>query len=52
MFLGMIVCADLQLAAELGKALLERNRELEAQLQQQQQAFQDQGLELQVRTTV
>nr|KAG5710383.1 hypothetical protein BaRGS_022201 [Batillaria attramentaria] len=37
---------DLQLAAELGKALLERNRELEAQLQQQQQAFQEQTMEL------
>ncbi|KAK7111920.1 hypothetical protein V1264_011469 [Littorina saxatilis] len=38
---------DLQLAAELGKALLERNRELEAQLQQQQQSYQEQTMELQ-----
>ncbi|XP_076458912.1 cerebellar degeneration-related protein 2-like isoform X2 [Babylonia areolata] len=38
---------DLQLAAELGKALLERNRELEAQLQQQQQLYQEQSMELQ-----
>ncbi|KAL8569546.1 hypothetical protein ACOMHN_002092 [Nucella lapillus] len=38
---------DLQLAAELGKALLERNRELETQLQSQQQLYQEQSMELQ-----
>ncbi|XP_025093049.1 cerebellar degeneration-related protein 2-like isoform X2 [Pomacea canaliculata] len=38
---------DLQLAAELGKALLERNRDLELQLQQLQQLHQEQNMELQ-----
>ncbi|OWF55979.1 cerebellar degeneration-related protein 2-like [Mizuhopecten yessoensis] len=37
--------SDLQLAAELGKALLERNRELETHILQIQQASQDQHLE-------
>lgn len=38
--------SDLQLAAELGKALLERNRELEGQLFQSQQVNEDQQLEI------
>ncbi|CAG5117928.1 unnamed protein product [Candidula unifasciata] len=38
---------NLQLAAELGKALLEKNRELESQLNQLQIVNQDQGLEIQ-----
>ncbi|XP_059171968.1 cerebellar degeneration-related protein 2-like isoform X2 [Physella acuta] len=38
---------DLQLAAELGKALLEKNRELESQLVQVQAQNQDQTLEIQ-----
>ncbi|XP_045212676.1 cerebellar degeneration-related protein 2-like [Mercenaria mercenaria] len=37
---------DLQLAAELGKALLERNRDLEGQLFQTQQVTEDQQLEI------
>lgn len=37
---------DLQLAAELGKALLERNRDLEEKLFQAQQATEDQQLEI------
>lgn len=37
---------DLQLAAELGKALLERNRDLEAQLFQSAQINEDQQLEI------
>ncbi|XP_076439990.1 cerebellar degeneration-related protein 2-like isoform X2 [Babylonia areolata] len=38
---------DLELAAELGKALLERNRELEAQLHHQQHLYHEQTLKLQ-----
>ncbi|KAL8597457.1 hypothetical protein ACOMHN_050955 [Nucella lapillus] len=38
---------DLELAAELGKALLERNRELETQLHHQQQVYHEQTLKLQ-----
>ncbi|CAL1528657.1 unnamed protein product [Lymnaea stagnalis] len=38
---------NLQLAAELGKALLEKNRELESQVGQLQTLSQDQGLEIQ-----
>lgn len=38
--------SDLQLAAELGKALLEQNRELEGQLYQSHQDIEDQQLEI------
>lgn len=40
--------ADLQLAAELGKTLLERNRELEGSLKQQQAVIDDQRQEIEV----
>jgi len=43
-----LCCSDLQLAAELGKALLERNRDLEAQLYQAQQIIEEQQLEIDV----
>jgi len=43
-----LYCLDLQLAAELGKALLERNRDLEAQLYQAQQIIEEQQLEIDV----
>ena len=46
-FLSLII-ADLQLAAELGKALLERNRDLESQLIHAQQIDADQQLEIEV----
>ncbi|GAB6030781.1 hypothetical protein CHUAL_007629 [Chamberlinius hualienensis] len=39
---------DLQLAAELGKTLLERNKELEFTLRQQQAIVDDQALEIEV----
>jgi len=42
-------CADLQLAAELGKALLERNVDLEAQLHNLQQTSSEQESEITVR---
>lgn len=38
--------SDLQLAAELGKTLLERNKELEGNLKQQQQVIEDKTLEI------
>lgn len=38
--------SDLQLAAELGKTLLERNRELESQLRQHQNVVEDQAQEI------
>ena len=41
--------ADLQLAAELGKTLLERNKELEASLKHQQAIIDDQAQEIEVR---
>ncbi|KAK3102713.1 hypothetical protein FSP39_013361 [Pinctada imbricata] len=41
---------DLQLAAELGKALLERNRELESQLYQLQQMNHEQNMEIEYIT--
>ncbi|XP_061175434.1 cerebellar degeneration-related protein 2-like [Saccostrea echinata] len=41
---------DLQLAAELGKALLERNRELEAQVIQLQQINNEQNMEIEYIT--
>ena len=48
MFKCSVSFADLQLAAELGKALLERNRDLEAQLIHAQQIDADQQLEIEV----
>ena len=44
------IVSDLHLAAELGKALLERNRDLESQLFQAQQVAEDQQLEIDVST--
>ena len=41
---------DLQLAAELGKTLLERNKELESSLKHQQAIIEDQAQEIEVRT--
>lgn len=41
--------ADLQLAAELGKSLLERNRELEQGLQQMYSTNQEQLQEIEVK---
>jgi hypothetical protein len=40
--------ADLQLAAELGKTLLERNKELENSLKHQQAVIDDQAQEIEV----
>jgi hypothetical protein len=42
------VFADLQLAAELGKTLLERNKELENSLKQHQNIIEDQTQEIEV----
>ena len=39
---------DLQLAAELGKTLLERNKDLENQMRQSQQVQYDQAREIDV----
>ena len=41
--------SDLQLAAELGKTLLERNKELENSLKEQQAIIDDQAQEIEVR---
>lgn len=41
-------CVDLQLAAELGKTLLERNKELEGTIKQQQIVIDDQSQEIEV----
>lgn len=41
--------SDLQLAAELGKTLLERNKELETALKQHQNIIEDQAQEIEVR---
>lgn len=43
--------ADLQLAAELGKTLLERNKELEGTVKQQQLLIDDHLLEIEVCLT-
>lgn len=43
-----ITFADLQLAAELGKTLLERNKELEGTIKQQQIVNEDQSQEIEV----
>lgn len=42
--------SDLQLAAELGKTLLERNKELETALKQHQNIIEDQAQEIEVTT--
>jgi hypothetical protein len=42
------VLADLQLAAELGKTLLERNKELENSLKHHQNIIEDQTQEIEV----
>lgn len=45
----IFVCvSDVEAAAELGRSLLERNRELEATVRQQQALIEDQALEMQV----
>lgn len=44
--------ADLQLAAELGKTLLERNRELEQGLNQMYSTNQEQLQEIEVKTSL
>ncbi len=41
--------ADVEAAAELGRTLLERNRELETTIRQQQAMLDDQDQEMQVR---
>lgn len=41
---------DLQLAAELGKTLLERNKELESLLKRHQHLNEDQAQEIEVST--
>ncbi len=46
--IGYFFCLDLQLAAELGKTLLERNRELETSLKHHQAIIEDQGQEIEV----
>lgn len=43
-----LICIDLQLAAELGKTLLERNKELEGTIKQQQIVIDDQLQEIEV----
>lgn len=45
----LVSSADLQLAAELGKSLLERNRELEQGLQQMYSTNQEQLQEIEVK---
>ena len=46
------IFTDLQLAAELGKTLLERNKELELSLKHQQSVIDDQNMEIEVRLGV
>ena len=43
------IFSDLQLAAELGKTLLERNKELELSLKHQQSVIDDQNMEIEVQ---
>lgn len=43
-----LLFTDLQLAAELGKTLLERNKELESSLRQCETVIDDQELEIEV----
>jgi hypothetical protein len=45
---AVFVLTDLQLAAELGKTLLERNKELENSLKQHQNVIEDQTQEIEV----
>lgn len=45
---GFHFVTDLQLAAELGKTLLERNKELETALRQHQNVIEDQAQEIEV----
>ena len=49
-FLSKILISDLRLAAELGKTLLERNKELELSLKHQQSVIDDQNMEIEVCT--
>ena len=53
-FIGVpiIMFTDLQLAAELGKTLLERNKELETSLKNHQNVIEDQSQEIDVSLTV
>ena len=44
--------SDLQLAAELGKTLLERNKELENSLRQHQNVIEDQTQEIEVSESI
>lgn len=46
---SVLYIADLHLAAELGKALLETNRELETQAMHLQQVKHEQSLEIEVK---
>ena len=47
-FINNNIVTDLQLAAELGKTLLERNKELELSLKHQQSVIDDQNMEIEV----
>lgn len=49
---NLLVVTDLQLAAELGKTLLERNKELETALRQHQNVIEDQAQEIEVSSFV
>lgn len=44
----VVMFTDLQLAAELGKTLLERNKELETALKQHQNVIEEQTQEIEV----
>lgn len=46
---SVFIDSDLQLAAELGKTLLERNKELESTIKHQQNTIDDQMQEIEVR---
>lgn len=46
--LALSFCADLQLAAELGKTLLERNKELENIIKLHQSTVEEQAQEIEV----
>lgn len=48
--LQCIFFSDLQLAAELGKTLLERNKDLEGTLKEHQAIIEDQSQEIEVLT--
>ncbi len=48
LILLFLLFSDLQLAAELGRTLLERNEELENELKQQQAIIEDQAQEIEV----